>query len=193
MDNSANQQVDEISKLLVENMIRVIGDDPTREGLLDTPKRVVKSWKELFAGYKMDPKKILGTTFDAEKYDQIVICKNIELFSTCEHHMLPFVGKVHIGYVPGKRVVGLSKLARLADCFARRLQIQERLTDQIANTLNDVLKPKGVMVVLEAKHFCMCARGVGKQHSSMVTSSTIGVFRKEKAARDEFMSLIKGD
>lgn len=190
---SGNQiAIDEISKMLIENMIRAIGDDPKREGLLDTPKRVVKSWKELFAGYKMDPKKVLGTTFDAENYDQIVICKDIELFSTCEHHMLPFIGKVHIGYLPGKRVVGLSKLARLSEVFARRLQIQERLTQQIATTLEEVLKPRGVMVVIEAKHFCMCARGVQKQHSSMITSATLGAFRKEKAARDEFMALIKG-
>lgn len=173
---------------LIKQLIRLMGDDPDREGLLDTPKRILKSYKDLFSGYSQDPAKVLGTTFDGEKYDSMVICKDIELYSTCEHHGLPFFGKVHIGYIPGERVVGLSKLARLADVFARRLQIQERLTMQIADTLVDVLKPKGVMVVVEAKHMCMCARGVGKQHSSMVTSAIRGVF-SEIAVREEFLRL----
>lgn len=193
MENKpSNSQVDESSleqQQHIKNILTLIGEDPEREGLLDTPKRVLKSYKEIFGGYHIDPKGVLGTTFDAEKYDNMVICKDIELFSTCEHHMIPFFGKVHIGYIPGERVVGLSKLARLADVYARRLQIQERLTKEIADTLEEVLKPKGVMVVLEAKHMCMCARGVGKQHSSMVTSHLTGVF-KENEVRSEFLRLI---
>lgn len=175
---------------LIKGVLQLIGEDPTREGLLDTPKRVLKSYKELYGGYKMDPVKILGTTFDAESYDQMVICKDIEMFSTCEHHMIPFFGKVHIGYIPSKRVVGLSKLARLSDAYARRLQIQERLTQQIAKTMDDVLKPKGVMVMIEAKHMCMCARGVQKQHSLMVTTAVLGAF-KNPATRAEFLGAIK--
>jgi GTP cyclohydrolase I len=175
---------------MVAGIIQAIGDNPKREGVLDTPRRVVKSWKEIYAGYRQDPVKILGTTFEKGKYDQMVICKDIELYSTCEHHMIPFFGKAHIGYIPGERVVGLSKLARVVDVFARRLQIQEKMTQQIADVLNDVLKPKGVMVVVEAKHMCMCARGVGKQNSSMITSAIHGLF-KEKKVRTEFLDLIR--
>lgn len=188
--NSLNQKEVTEAQSLVQSLIRYIGDDPDREGLFDTPKRVVKSWKEIFGGYKMDPAKVLGTTFEKNGYEQMVICKDIELFSTCEHHMIPFFGKAHIGYVPGDRVVGLSKLARLVEVYSRRLQIQEKLTQQIANTLNEVLKPKGVMVVIEAKHMCMCSRGVQKQHSSMVTSAMIGVFN-DQGSRTEFMGLIR--
>lgn len=175
----------------VRGLIRYMGDDPDREGLRDTPKRVIKSYRELFGGYHVDPRHVLGTTFEKAGYRQMVVCKDIETFSTCEHHMIPFFGKVHIGYVPGERVVGLSKLARLVEVFSRRLQIQEKMTQQIADTLNDVLKPAGVMVVVEAKHLCMCARGVGKQHSSMVTSAIIGCFEKPEA-RTEFMALVQG-
>ncbi len=180
---------DERAMKLVRHLIEHLGDDPKREGLLDTPKRVIKSYKEIFGGYGVDPKKVLGTTFDAAGYNQIVICKDIEMYSTCEHHMIPFVGKVHIGYIPGDRVVGLSKLARLVEVFSRRLQIQEKLTQQIADTMDEVLKPKGVMVIVKAKHLCMCARGVNKQHSEMVTSAIKGAF-EEAAARAEFMELI---
>lgn len=176
---------------LIKELIKVIGDDPEREGLLDTPKRVIKSYKELFAGYDMDAKKILGTTFESSGYDQMVICKDIEMYSTCEHHMIPFIGKAHIGYIPNERVVGLSKLARVVEVFARRLQIQEKLTNQIAETMNEVLKPKGVIVVIEAKHLCMCARGVQKQHSSMVTSCVLGYFKEDEKSRSEFMGLIR--
>jgi GTP cyclohydrolase I len=179
-------------EMAVKMILEVIGEDYKREGLLDTPKRVVKSWKEIFAGYKQDPKAVLGTTFEKGQYDQMVICKDIELYSTCEHHMIPFFGKAHIGYIPGEKVVGLSKLARLVEVFARRLQIQEKLTDEIATTLEEVLKPRGVMVVIEAKHMCMCARGVGKQNSWMVTSSIKGLF-KEKEAREEFLALKNGN
>lgn len=187
--HSVNEK-DESQLDLVRAIIKVIGDDPTREGLLDTPKRVVKSWKELFSGYNIDPASVLGTTFDSENYDEMVICKDIELYSMCEHHMLPFYGKVHIGYIPEGRVVGLSKLARLVEVFARRLQIQEKLTQQIAVTMRDVLNAKGVMVVVEAKHHCMCSRGVGKQNSWMVTSSIHGLFKEDKV-RSEFLSLVK--
>lgn len=175
---------------LIREIIAKIGDDPTREGVLDTPRRVVKSWKELFGGYSMDYKKILGTTFEKGTYDQIVICKDIEFYSTCEHHMIPFMGRIHIGYVPGEKVVGLSKLARLVEVFARRLQIQEKMTEQIKDAMIEVLNPKGVIVIAEAKHLCMCGRGVGKQNSSMVTSAIHGVFL-EDGARAEFMRLVK--
>lgn len=180
----------EYAKELIAEIIHMIGDDPTREGLLDTPKRVFKSWKELFGGYKQDPKAVLGTTFEGNGYDQVVICKDIEMYSTCEHHMIPFYGTVHIGYIPKDRVVGLSKLARLVEVFSRRLQIQENLTQQIADTIQEVLEPKGVMVIVKAKHLCMCARGVGKQNSQMVTSAIRGAF-EEAGARAEFLELVK--
>ena len=188
--HSLNQKQRTEAESCIYDIIRYIGDNPAREGVRDTPARVVKSWKELFAGYNMDYKKVLGTTFEGSGYDQMVICKEIEMYSTCEHHMIPFVGKVHIAYVPSKRVVGLSKLARVVEVFSRRLQIQEKLTQQIADAINEVLKPKGVMVVIESKHFCMCARGVQKQNSSMITSAIHGVF-EEACTRNEFFSLIK--
>lgn len=191
-DESSITQVDQhtlVKEEYVRQIIRLIGDDPTRDGVLDTPKRVVKSWKEIFGGYEQDPVKILGTTFTKGTYDQMIVCKDIEMFSTCEHHMIPFFGSVNIGYVPGERVVGLSKLARLVEIFSRRLQIQENLTEQIANTLSDVLKPKGVIVTVQAKHLCMCARGVEKQNSSMVTSAITGVFR-DASVRQEFLMLV---
>lgn len=188
----------DIGHQLVRQMLLMIEPEQQgqlREGLQDTPSRVVKSWMELYGGYALDPKKILGTTFKQEGYsvaaDELVLLKNIELFSTCEHHMLPFTGRVHIAYIPRERVVGLSKLARLVECFARRLQIQEKLTNQIAQSLVDVLDPIGVAVVIEAKHFCMCARGVGKQNSSMITSALRGVFKDKPEARQEFLDLIK--
>lgn len=163
-----------------------------RPGTEDTPRRVVKSWDELYAGYKMNPETILSTQFEQEGYktDQIILCKNIELFSQCEHHLLPFMGRAHVAYIPGERVVGLSKLARLVECFSRRLQIQEKFTNQIADAMEKVLKPRGVAVVISAKHFCMCARGVGKQSSSMVTSAMRGVFLEKPEARSELMALI---
>ena len=175
----------------VVRIIEAIGDDPNREGLKNTPRRVIKSWGELFSGYGQDPKKILSVTFEEgmEKVDEIVICKNIEFYSTCEHHMLPIVGTAHVGYIPNKKVVGLSKLARLVECFARRLQIQEQLTSQIANSLMESLEPEGVGVIINAKHFCMCARGVNKQSSSMTTSSMLGALRDKPEARAEFLKL----
>ena len=175
----------------ITRIIEAIGEKPDREGLLDTPRRVVKSWNEIFGGYQKDPKAVLGTTFDAEEYSQMVVLRDIEMFSTCEHHMLPFFGKAHVAYIPKKRVVGLSKLARLVECFSRRLQIQERLTKQIAEAIQEVLDPVGVGVVIEAKHFCMVARGVGKQNSVMTTSHLIGTIKDEVSCREEFLKLIK--
>jgi GTP cyclohydrolase I len=182
----------EYGEQLVAKIIELI-EGGMREGTAETPKRVVKSWRELFGGYEMEPKTILGTTFKQEgyKYDEMVLLKNIELYSTCEHHMLPFYGRAHVAYIPSKRVVGLSKLARLVDCFARRLQIQEKLTNQIAEAINEILEPQGVAVVIEAKHHCMCSRGVGKQNSSMMTSALRGVFKDKVEVRQEFLSLIK--
>lgn len=178
------------SQELVREMISRVGDDPWRAGIEDTPNRVVKSWGEIYAGYQMDYKAILGTTFEKGTYDQIVICKEIEFYSTCEHHLLPFYGQVHIGYIPGERVVGLSKLARLVDVFARRMQIQEKMTAQIKDAMVEVLEPLGVMIVVEGKHHCMCSRGVSKQKSSMITSAIYGRFEEDKA-RQEFLNLIK--
>lgn len=180
---------------IVTNFLQFIGEDPMRAGLRETPARVVKSWKELYGGYHIDPKKVLSKCFDANGFDELVLCKNIEFYSTCEHHLLPIVGTAHVGYIPGKggkdggKVVGLSKLARLVDVFARRLQIQEQMTHQIASALQDNLAPQGVGVIIEAKHFCMCSRGVGKQNSIMTTSAMVGVLRHDHAARAEFLRL----
>lgn len=173
----------------VRVLLAFIGEDPGSEHCLDTPTRVVKSFSELFGGYKMTPEKALGTTFKSQNYNQMVVLKDIELYSTCSHHMIPFFGKAHIGYIPGEKIVGLSKLARLIEVYSRRLQVQERLTDQVASAIEKILAPKGVMVVVQAKHLCMCARGIGKQHSEMVTSAIRGAF-EEASARAEFMSLI---
>lgn len=175
----------------VRRILQLIGENPKREGLLDTPKRVVKSWKELFAGYSQKPEEILSRVFTSDS-DEMVICKDIEFYSMCEHHMIPFYGKASIGYLPKGKVVGLSKLARLVDCFARRLQIQEQLTSQIAKAIKEhVPGALGVGVVVQAKHLCMCGRGVGKQGSSMVTSAMLGKFREDPAVRAEFLELTK--
>jgi GTP cyclohydrolase I len=178
-----------IATEMVYEMLNFIGENPNREGLKDTPKRVVKSWGKLYGGYRHDGKDILSPVFK-EDYNQIITLSH-EFFSTCEHHMLPFFGMVHIGYIPDGKVVGVSKLARLVEIFARRLQIQERLTNQIARTINDVLKPLGVAVVISAQHFCITSRGVEKQHSKMKTSAMVGVFMDKAEARAEFMELIK--
>lgn len=184
------------ARLIVKAMLSLIepgNGKALRAGLVDTPARVVRSWGELYGGYEQDPKKILGTTFEQEGYivSEMILCKDIELYSTCEHHLLPFYGRAHVAYIPSKRIVGLSKLARLVDCFSRRLQIQEKLTNQIADALDEHLKPKGVAVVIEAKHHCMCSRGVAKQNSTMVTSALRGVFRKHAVTRQEFLGLIR--
>lgn len=179
-----------------DNIVRqleYIGEDPNREGLLETPNRIVRAWDEIFAGYSKHPKDLL-TTFDTDGYDQMVLSRNIEMYSMCEHHNLPFFGKAHVAYIPGRRVIGISKLARLVDIFARRLQIQERIGEQVTAALMEYLKPKGAACVIEAQHLCMMMRGCSKQNSEMVTSSLKGVFLDDsgqgQAARNELMRLI---
>jgi GTP cyclohydrolase I len=174
----------------IKKIIKEIGDDPKREGLKDTPKRVAKAYEKLFGGYNQHPERFL-TVFDSEGYDEMITVKDIDFYSTCEHHMLPFFGKAFIGYIPDKKIIGLSKIPRMVEVFARRLQNQERLTQQIANTLNDVLKPKGVGVVLESKHLCMMARGVEKADTNVTTSAFTGLFRKDHRTRNEFLQLLK--
>lgn len=176
-----------------ENIVRLlqyIGEDPTREGLLETPKRVIKSYAQLFSGYSKSPKDVL-TVFEPEGYDQIIISRDIEFYSMCEHHMLPFFGVAHVAYIPGKKVIGISKLARLVEIYARRLQIQERMGAQIVQALDEYLLPVGAACVIEATHMCQCARGVNKQGARMVTSSITGVFRDNPAAKEELMFFLK--
>jgi GTP cyclohydrolase I len=185
---------DRLSEFSTEEMYREIlsrlGEDPNREGLLATPERVTKSMAFLTKGYNEDPGKILrGALYDVE-YDEMVIVKDIEMFSLCEHHMLPFFGKVHVAYIPKGKVIGLSKIPRLVEVFARRLQVQERLTQQIADTIQEVIEPQGVGVVVEARHLCMMMRGIEKQNSSTVTSAMVGCFR-QKETRLEFLSLVR--
>jgi GTP cyclohydrolase I len=176
----------------VETLIRYAGDNPLREGLKDTPKRVVDSYAEFFSGYAKNPDDILKRTFEeVEGYDEMVIVKNIDLESHCEHHMVPIIGVAHVAYIPNHRVVGISKLARIVDVYAKRLQTQETMTAQIADTISRVLKPKGVGVVIDAAHQCMSTRGVHKRHSSTVTSRMLGLFRSDPRTRSEFMNLIK--
>lgn len=179
------------SKELIREILRRIGDDPDREGLQQTPARIVRSWKEIYGGYAQRAEDVLVTQFQAEQYDAMVLLRDIEFFSTCEHHMLPFHGKVHIAYLPNEKIVGLSKLARLTEIYARRLQVQERMTYQIAMELDRVLKPKGVAVMIEAMHQCMCSRGVRKRGSTMVTSCLLGAFKENLASRTEFLALVK--
>ena len=176
---------------LIEGVIEALGEDPKRDGLLRTPERVEKALRFLTSGYTTDIKKIVNDAVFAVKYDEMVIVKDIEFFSLCEHHMLPFYGKVHIAYIARDHVIGLSKLPRIVDAFARRLQIQERMTQQIAECIQDLLDPLGVGVIAEAQHLCMMMRGVEKQHSGTVTSSMLGSFRTHKETRDEFLSLIR--
>jgi GTP cyclohydrolase I len=183
-----------LSEFSTQEMLREIlsrfGEDPGRDGLLETPRRVEKSMAFLTKGYREDPATILrGALFD-EDYDEMVIVKDIEIFSLCEHHMLPFFGKVHVAYIPNGKVIGLSKIPRLVEVFARRLQIQERLTRQIADAIHDAIEPQGVGVVVEARHLCMMMRGIEKQHSSTVTSAMVGCFR-QKETRLEFLSLVR--
>ena len=176
----------------VKTLIAWAGDNPNREGLVETPKRVVNAYKEFFAGYKMNPDEILSKTFEeVEGYDEMVLIKNIKLESHCEHHIVPILGIAHVAYMPNKRVVGISKLARLVDVFAKRLQIQETLTAQIAETIQRVLDPLGVAVLIDASHQCMTTRGVHKPESSTVTKRMLGVFKDNQNIRNEFMELIK--
>lgn len=174
----------------VRELLKYLGEDIEREGLKNTPKRVIKSYLRLFGGYNQKPEDIL-TTFDSENYDQMVVLKDIEFYSTCEHHMLPFFGKAHVAYIPNEKIVGISKLARLVEIYSRRLQNQERLTKQIAEALMFHLKPKGVGVVMEGKHFCMIARGVEKQNAMMRTAELLGNFKDQSETREEFYNNIK--
>lgn len=176
----------------VEMILAGVGEDIKREGLRETPKRVAKAYQELLAGYSQRPSTILRKRFSVEKYDQMVILRNIDFYSLCEHHLLPFVGVVHIGYIPKKKVIGLSKMARTVEMFARRLQIQEKMTEQIAETIQRELNPLGVGVVVKATHFCMTMRGVKRHSPEMLTSSLLGEFRSNPNTRSEFMSLVKG-
>ncbi len=176
---------------LIRELLKTVEPDGVdREGLQGTPGRVDKAFDKLFSGYGRDPSE-LATTFDGEAYDQMILVKDIELYSTCEHHMLPFFGKVHVAYIPNDKIIGLSKMPRLVEIFARRLQNQERLTMQVADALWDLLQPKGVAVVVEAKHFCMMARGVEKQMSAVTTSALRGLFKNNASTREEFLRLIK--
>jgi GTP cyclohydrolase I len=175
----------------VRTLIRWAGDDPEREGLLGTPDRIVRSYREFFSGYDEDPVALLQRTFEeTDGYDEIVVLKDIRFESHCEHHIAPIIGKVHVAYLPSNRVVGISKLARLVDVYAKRLQIQEKMTAQIANTLDEILQPKGVAVVIEAAHQCMTTRGVHKPGVTMVTSRMLGIFRNDPTSRREVLSMI---
>lgn len=175
---------------LIKNLLVVLGEDPSREGLTKTPKRVESSFKFLTHGYRQDIEKILNGAIFEEKYDEMVVVKDIDLFSLCEHHLLPFYGKAHVAYLPDRKIIGLSKIPRVVDVFARRLQVQERLTSQIADCLMGHLKPKGVAVIIEAFHLCMAMRGVEKKESFCITSSMLGMFRSDSRSRSEFLSLI---
>lgn len=176
---------------LVKEVLVRLGEDPAREGLLRTPARVHKAFEFLTRGYNEDPESLLKNALFTVSYDEMVIVKDVEVFSLCEHHVLPFFGKVHVAYIPNGKVIGLSKIPRLIEIFSRRLQIQERLTTQIAETIQKVIQPQGVGVVIEARHLCMMMRGVEKQHSAAVTSSMLGCFRDEEETRQEFLSLIR--
>ena len=189
--NAATRPTRAQAEEAVRTLIRWAGDDATREGLVGTPDRVVRSYEEFFAGYHQDPEAILRTTFEeTEGYDEVVLLKDIPYQSHCEHHLVPIMGKAHVAYLPNRRVVGISKLARVVEAYAKRLQIQEKMTAQVANAINDVLHPKGVAVVIEAEHQCMTTRGIQKQGVSMVTSTMLGAFREDAATRREFLTLI---
>ena len=176
---------------LFHTILAELGEDPLREGLVKTPERAEKALRFLTSGYQMDVEKIVNGALFNVKYDEMVLVKDIEFYSMCEHHMLPFFGKMHVAYLPKDKVIGLSKIPRIVDMFARRLQVQERLTQEVAETLATVLNPRGVAVVCEAQHFCMMMRGVEKQHSGTVTSAMLGAFRTDKETRDELLSLLK--
>jgi len=175
---------------LIENILHAIGEDPKREGLLKTPERVENSLKFLTSGYDVDIDQLVNDTLYKENYDEMVIVKNIDFYSLCEHHMLPFFGKCHVAYLPNGKIIGLSKVPRLVDAYGRRLQVQERLTTQIAHCIEDIVKPTGVGVVIEATHLCMSMRGVEKQNSYTTTSSMLGSFKKDPRTRAEFLSLL---
>lgn len=175
----------------IKALLQLVGEDETREGLLNTPERVAKSYEFLLKGYQQKPEEVVNSALFSAEYNEMVIVRDIDFYSLCEHHMLPFYGKAHVAYIPNEKVIGLSKIPRLIEVFSRRLQIQERLTTQVAETLEQLLVPKGVAVVIEAFHFCMAMRGVEKQNSYTTTSAMLGVFRENKPTRMEFMSLLK--
>lgn len=181
---------DETVSSLMKKVLEKIGEDPSREGLLRTPDRAEKALRFLTSGYEIDIGKMVNGALFTHPCDDMVIVRDIEFYSMCEHHLLPFFGMMHVAYLPRKKVIGLSKIPRIVDAFARRLQLQERLTHQVAQTLQDVLEPKGVGVICEARHFCMMMRGVEKQHSGTITSAMLGGFRERKETRDEFLSLV---
>jgi GTP cyclohydrolase IA len=174
----------------VREILEQLGEDPQREGLQRTPERVEKALQFLTSGYGVDIRKLVNGALYEVKYDEMVVVKDIEFFSLCEHHMLPFFGKMHVAYIPKSRVIGLSKIPRIVDAFARRLQIQERLTQEVAHTIEQIIEPVGVGVICEARHFCMMMRGVEKQHSGAMTSAMLGAFRTQKKTRDEFLALV---
>ena len=175
---------------LIADLLKELGEDPHREGLAKTPERVASAYRYLTSGYQRTVEEVLGDAVFTEHYDEMVVMKDIEVYSLCEHHILPFFGKAHVAYMPAGKIVGLSKMARLVDMFARRLQVQERLTTQIAEALQAALQPAGVAVVVEASHFCMMMRGVEKQNSKAITSCMLGAFRNSRATREEFLQLI---
>ena len=187
MNDKDKKHLEEITKSLLES----IGEDPNREGLLKTPQRVAKSWEFLSKGHKEDLDTLINNAIFEESAKDMVIVKNIEFYSLCEHHLIPFHGKAHVAYIPNGKIIGLSKIPRIIDHYSKRLQVQERLTNQIANTLQDILQPKGVAVVMEGKHFCMLMRGVQKQNSIATTSSMLGLFREKDTTRNEFLNLIQ--
>lgn len=188
---STDRPSDEEARAFVRGILRYIGEDPDREGLIETPSRVVKSFAEHFAGYSQDPDQYLAKVFEeVEGYDELVLVSDIEVYSHCEHHMVPFVGKAHVAYIPNGRVVGLSKIARVVDVFAKRLQVQEKLTAQIARAIDSALKPQGTAVIMQCQHFCMCYRGVRKPGSWTTTSKLMGAFMDEPSARMELLTLI---
>jgi GTP cyclohydrolase I len=192
-DASARRPSQKEAEEAVRTLLRYIGDDPDREGLKDTPRRVVKSYAELYGGYEQDPEDVLGRTFEeVAGYDDIVFVKDIPFFSHCEHHMVPIIGKAHVAYLPDGRVLGLSKIARTIDIFARRLQTQETMTAQIANAIDEILQPKGVAVLIEADHMCMAMRGVQKIGSSTMTTTFTGTFKHDPREQARFMSMLRG-
>ena len=191
LDHPAIRPTREQAEEAVRTLLRWAGDDPDREGLAGTPDRVVRAYEEFFAGYTVDPVALLERTFEeTDGYDEIVLLRDIRLESYCEHHMVPIVGRAHVAYLPHRRVVGISKLARLVDAYAKRLQIQEKLTAQIANTINEVLQPRGVAVIIEAQHQCMTTRGIHKPGVSMVTSRMLGAFRNDPSTRRELLAMV---
>tara|TARA_B100000965_G_scaffold249241_1_gene209355 strand:- start:703 stop:1278 length:576 start_codon:yes stop_codon:yes gene_type:complete len=187
MNDEKKKNLEKITKSLLESL----GEDPNREGLLKTPQRVAKSWEFLSKGYEEDLDTLINNAIFEESAKDMVIVKNIEFYSLCEHHLIPFHGKVHVAYIPDGKIIGLSKIPRIIDHYSKRLQVQERLTNQIANTLQDILQPKGVAVVMEGKHFCMLMRGVQKQNSIATTSAMLGSFREKDTTRNEFLNLIQ--